>query len=194
MNVAFFSDDNAIYMPEIIGDFLGDSVDIAAVIVSREENKMRSNSFAVASTRLNLFDIDSVYHTYMDGGNSIEMPSDVYLDNNVGSTTGTPHIYKNGAAVTFPFEVPATTTDIELGQIMGNVDINANSVLVRYFSVAGGSPGVSSVPADGSPHGGASLGYLTLFEDGRVVISGTASGIMTVTKMVLITNNQSYTL
>ena len=194
MNVAFFSDDNAIYMPEIIGDFLGDSVDIAAVIVSREENKMRSNSFAVASTRLNLFDIDSVYHTYMDGGNSIEMPSDVYLDNNVGSTTGTPHIYKNGAAVTFPFEVPATTTDIELGQIMGNVDINANSVLVRYFSVAGGSPGVSSVPADGSPHGGASLGYLTLFEDGRVVISGTASGIMTMTKMVLITNNQSYTL
>lgn len=185
---------NVIQVGGVFGEAADENTDLAGVIVSRESQRLRSTAYMLSVDSFAGLTLDEVYPTYMAGGAPIDMPSEVYLNNNVGNITDAPHIYKDGAVVTFPLEIPATTADVELGQIMGNVDIDAGSALVRYFSIAGGSQGVSSVPADGTPHGSASLGYLTLFDDGRVVLSGTTSGIMTVTKMVLLSNSRSFVL
>ena len=191
-NVAFFSDDNAIYFPEIIGDFLGDSVDIAAVIVSRESERLRSNSYAVASDRITGYPIDVVYPTYMDGGSSIDMPSEVYLNNDASTSVDNSgiYLYSNGERVTAPINV---TGDAVLGVIGGNIDIEGG-LLVRYYT-RGETSSVGSTPIDGEAHGATSSGMYTVDPITRSV-SVTYAGELTVviSKMLLVVGGKSYTL
>lgn len=67
-----------------VGNILGGVVflDNFGLIVSREENKLRSNARMV-SVALSEYSLADVYPTYMDGGTAIDMPSENYLDNDV---------------------------------------------------------------------------------------------------------------
>lgn len=193
-DVVFMSDDNAIYMPPVIGDFVGDPIDLAAVIVSRESERLRSNSYAVASDRITSYPIDVAYPTYMAGGSDIDMPSEVYLNNDASSSAvSAPHLYKDGERVTFPLEIPASTAVVELGQIQGDVSIDADSTIVRYFSI-GGVNHVTVAGATGTPVGSASNGHITFFPDGRITVDGVESGVTTYTKLVLVVGSRSYIL
>lgn len=57
-------------------------LDNFGLIVSREQNKLRSNARMV-SVALSSYTLADVYPTYMDGGTAIDMPSENYLDNDV---------------------------------------------------------------------------------------------------------------
>lgn len=77
-----------------LSNFIGvDRVDMAGIIVSREADKKRSSAYMVSA----IFDddpdflINGVYPTYMDGSTNIEMPSDVYLDNDANVTPPSPN-------------------------------------------------------------------------------------------------------
>lgn len=190
-NVTFFSDDNAIYFPEIIGDFLGDSVDIAAVIVSRESERLRSNSYAVASGRISAYPIDVVYPTYMDGGSSIDMPSEVYLNNssNVTPADSDVYLYSSGERVTAPITISG---DAVIGTIGGSIDI-AGGFLARYYTSAGSSAvGVTQI--DGAPHGISPTGTCTIDPITRTISITYTGSQYTIDKLVLIVGNRSYTI
>jgi len=64
----------------LCGGNFGDPVDIAGVIVSREAGKLRSNAIMVSSSS-DEYTLAKVYPTYMDGGTPIDIPSDIYLNN-----------------------------------------------------------------------------------------------------------------
>lgn len=65
-----------------VGNLLGGVpiLDNFGLIVSREQNKLRSNAHMV-SVALSSYTLAEVYPTYMDGGTAIDMPSENYLDN-----------------------------------------------------------------------------------------------------------------
>lgn len=78
----------------VVTNFLGvDRADMCGIIVSREADKKRSSAYMVSA----IFDddpdfqIDGVYPTYMDGSSNIEMPSDVYLNNDANVTPPSPN-------------------------------------------------------------------------------------------------------
>jgi len=62
------------------GGNVGDTVEMAGVIVSRESGKLRSNAYMVSVTNDDCM-LSLVYPTYMDGGTPIDLPSDIYLNN-----------------------------------------------------------------------------------------------------------------
>lgn len=77
-----------------VSNLLGETrADMAGIIVSREADKKRSSAYMVSA----IFDDDpdflmeGVYPTYMAGSSNIEMPSDVYLDNDANVTPPSPN-------------------------------------------------------------------------------------------------------
>ena len=73
-----------------VGNLLGGVVflDNFGLIVSREQNKLRSNARMVSVPDFER-SLNNVYPTYMDGGTAIDMPSEEYLNNdaNVSETS-----------------------------------------------------------------------------------------------------------
>lgn len=188
---------NTILIGGLFGNIPDESTDLAGVIVSRESQRLRSTSYMLSVDTFPGFTRDEVYPTYMGDGSPIDMPSEVYLNNSSDASSlieGAPHLYKDGDLVTYPVEVPATTEDTELGQVIGNVPITSDSFVVSYFSVEGGSSSVRVAPADGNPHGVPTTGYLLFYPDGRLVARGTTSGVTTISKIVFVSAGSSYTL
>lgn len=61
-------------------------IDCAGVIVSREAGKLRSNATMVANSEAGSeYTLAQVYPTYMDGGSPIDMPSELYLNNDANA-------------------------------------------------------------------------------------------------------------
>lgn len=78
----------------IVSDLLGvDRADMCGIIISREAEKKRSSAYMVSA----IFDddpdflLEGVYPTYMAGSSNIEMPSDVYLDNDANVAPPSPN-------------------------------------------------------------------------------------------------------
>ena len=77
-------DDNMtrIYVGCLIAESFDNAVDMAGVIVSREDGKLRSTAcMQINSTAGSEYTLAQVYPTYMDGGTPIDIPSDIYLNN-----------------------------------------------------------------------------------------------------------------
>lgn len=187
---------NVIQVGGVFGGIPDETTHLAGVIVSRESQRMRSTSYMLSTDSFAGFTLEEVYPTYMAGGTPIDMPSEVYLNNSsdVSLIEGAPHLYKDGVLVTYPLEIPATTEDTELGQVIGNVPVTSDSFVVSYFSIEGGASSVRVAPADGSPHGVPATGYLIFYPDGRLVARGVTSGVTTISKIVFVSQGNSYTL
>ena len=84
----FFYDGTAsntdVYVAAMIGGNYEDPIDMAGVIVSREAGKLRSTSHMISKPNVE-YTLDLVYPTYMDGGTPIDMPSEVYLNNDANA-------------------------------------------------------------------------------------------------------------
>lgn len=80
------------------------NIQCAGVIVSREAERKRSTSYMVSKTP-DEYLLDEVYPTYMDGGTQIDMPSEVYLNNDSQGTTSIVRYsgYATGSAPQLPF-------------------------------------------------------------------------------------------
>lgn len=135
--------------------FIGiDRVDMAGIIVSREADKKRSSASMVSA----IFDddpdfmIDGVYPTYMDSSSNIEMPSEVYLDNdaqvvNYFAKLPTALPYQLNLPETGQVSIPVQTnfpidpdsgiqltfSDGEEGDVQVSVDVNAAAVQVPTY-------------------------------------------------------------
>lgn len=66
------------------------NIQCAGVVVSREAERKRSTSYMV-SKYPDEYLLGDVYPTYMDGGTSIDMPSEVYLNNDAVVTPPSPN-------------------------------------------------------------------------------------------------------
>lgn len=66
------------------------NIQCAGVIVSRENDRKRSTSYMV-SKYPDEYLLGEVYPTYMDGGTAIDMPSEVYLNNDAVVTPPSPN-------------------------------------------------------------------------------------------------------
>lgn len=75
---------SSISVSPILGGNVDDSIDMAGVIVSREAGKLRSTAHMVSQANSE-YSLANVYPTYMDGGTSIDMPSEVYLNNDANA-------------------------------------------------------------------------------------------------------------
>ena len=73
-----------VYLAPLYGGNVADSADMAGVIVSREDGKLRSNATMV-SYSYDDYSLANVYPTYMDGGTTIDMPSELYLNNDANA-------------------------------------------------------------------------------------------------------------
>ena len=71
-------------LAQLYGGNITDSADMAGVIVSREAGKLRSNATMLSATNPD-YSLAKVYPTYMDGGTPIDMPSDLYLNNDANA-------------------------------------------------------------------------------------------------------------
>lgn len=73
-----------VYVAAMIGGSYDDPIDMAGVIVSREAGKLRSTAHMVSRPNSD-YTLAKVYPTYMDGGNPIDMPSELYLNNDANA-------------------------------------------------------------------------------------------------------------
>lgn len=80
------------------------NIQCAGVIVSREAERKRSTSYMVSKTP-DEYLLDEVYPTYMDGGTAIDMPSEVYLNNDAQVTPSIVRYsgYATGSAPALPY-------------------------------------------------------------------------------------------
>ncbi len=72
------------YVSALVGEAYNNAVDMAGVIVSREAGKLRSTAHMV-SKAASEYTLAAVYPTYMDGGTPIDMPSELYLNNDANA-------------------------------------------------------------------------------------------------------------
>lgn len=75
---------SSISISPILGGNVDDSIDMAGVIVSREAGKLRSTAHMVSQANSE-YSLANVYPTYMDGGTPIDMPSELYLNNDANA-------------------------------------------------------------------------------------------------------------
>lgn len=105
---------NVIQVGGVFGGIPDETTHLAGVIVSRESQRMRSTSYMLSTDSFAGFTLDEVYPTYMAGGTPIDMPSEVYLNND--SQGVTPSVvrysgYATGSAPALPFEFSSDLTD-----------------------------------------------------------------------------------
>jgi|GEM_PF-3159612 len=103
---------NNILVGGLFGGNADDNTDMAGIIVSRESKRKRSTAYMVAVSPFPGYTLEEVYPTYMDGGTAIDMPSEVYLNNDSqrGTTVSPESRYKGYATVSAP-ELPFTFVD-----------------------------------------------------------------------------------
>lgn len=78
--------DDGIYLGQLFGETYDHAVDMAGLIISRETDKLRSNaSMVIDSSYSPEYGLSDVYPTYMDGGTPIDMPSELYLNNDANA-------------------------------------------------------------------------------------------------------------
>lgn len=75
---------NSIYLGELVGEDFDQSMDMGGVIISREAGKLRSNATMFSGDDTE-YTLAAVYPTYMDGGTPIDMPSELYLNNDANA-------------------------------------------------------------------------------------------------------------
>lgn len=71
---------NTVYLGKLVGEDFDQSMDMAGVIISREAGKLRSSATMFSGDDTE-YTLAKVYPTYMDGGTPIDLPSDIYLNN-----------------------------------------------------------------------------------------------------------------
>lgn len=96
---------NVIQVGGVFGETADENTDLAGVIVSRESQRLRSTAYMLSVDSFAGFTLDEVYPTYMAGGNPIDMPSEVYLNND---SQGAPSVvrysgYATGSSPVLPF-------------------------------------------------------------------------------------------
>lgn len=134
-------------------DFIGaDRVDMAGIIVSREADKKRSSSYMVSA----IFDDDTdflmegVYPTYMAGSSNIEMPSDVYLDNDANVTPPSPNdmigiTMNNSDPLVLPHQFGTSVSPATIMVLVPRSDyVLPSNFTVRVNYTAGGTAKVAS--------------------------------------------------
>lgn len=131
---------NVIQVGGVIGEAADENIDLAGVIVSRESQRMRSTSYMLSVDSFAGFTLEEVYPTYMAGGSPIDMPSEVYLNND---SQGTPSVvrysgYATGSSPQLPFTFASTevrlivlssVNDVPEGKAsLGSISFSLNSV------------------------------------------------------------------
>lgn len=102
---------NVIQVGGVFGGNEDEKTDLAGVIVSRESQRLRSTAYMLSVDSFAGFTLEEVYPTYMAGGTPIDMPSDVYLNND---SQGTPSVvrysgYATGSSPELPYTFNNTT-------------------------------------------------------------------------------------
>lgn len=79
-------DVDVIFVSGIYGGSYDYPSDMAGIIISREADKLRSTSHMfVSNAAADEYTLAQVYPTYMDGGTPIDMPSELYLNNDANA-------------------------------------------------------------------------------------------------------------
>lgn len=78
------SGENSVWLGELFNDNFDQSADMGGVIISREAGKLRSNAVMITGDDTE-YTLAAVYPTYMDGGTPIDMPSELYLNNDANA-------------------------------------------------------------------------------------------------------------
>lgn len=78
------SGENSVWLGELFNDNFDQSADMGGVIISREAGKLRSNAVMITGDATE-YTLAAVYPTYMDGGTPIDMPSELYLNNDANA-------------------------------------------------------------------------------------------------------------
>ena len=180
---------NTILVGGVFGGNEDEKTDIAGLIVSRESQRLRSTAYMLSVDSFAGFTLDEVYPTYMAGGTPIDMPSEVYLNNDASAADTGVYLYSNGERVYAPIEI---TGNAVLGVIGGSFSLEGG-LLVRYFT-RGDTQSVVTIPIDGEPHG-ATNGLWTADPVTRAVsVQYEGEVPITVNRLVLVVNNKSFTL
>lgn len=184
---------NVIQVGGVFGEAADEATNLAGVIVSRESQRLRSTSYMLSVDTFPGFTLDEVYPTYMAGGAPIDMPSEVYLNNDASASVANSYtdiyLYSDGEPVTAPIDITGNTV---LGVIGGTFDIDGG-ILVRYYT-RGGTSSTGSTPIDGEAHG-TTAGLWTVDPVTREVsVTYDGSVSLVITKMILVAGGKSYTL
>lgn len=174
----------------VFGGYADERADCAGLIVSRESQRLRSTSYMLSVDTFAGFSLDDVYPTYMSGGTPIDMPNEVYLNNDAVTTYSDIYLYKNGERVTAPVEITGNT---DLGVIGGALDIS-DGTIIRYYTI-GGTESVGASRIDGVPHGTSSTGMWTVDPITRtinVVYSGQDTIVLG--RLIILVGGKSYTI
>lgn len=131
---------NVIQVGGVFGGIADEKTDLAGLIVSRESQRMRSTAYMLSVDSLEGFTLEEVYPSYMAGGTPIDMPSEVYLNND---SQGAPSVvrysgYATGSAPALPFTfnsqynvlvVTTSVTNVPEGtQTLGTIKCTLNGV------------------------------------------------------------------
>lgn len=101
---------NSILVGGVFGGIADENTDMAGLIVSRESKRKRSTAYMLAVDSFPGYTLEEVYPTYMDGGTPIDMPSEVYLNNDSQGGV-TPVVRYSGYATGSAPELPYTFED-----------------------------------------------------------------------------------
>lgn len=104
------------------------NIQCAGVIVSREAERKRSTSYMVSKSP-DEYLLDEVYPTYMGGVTPIEMPSDVYLNNDTDAT-----MYSANLPSGLPSDVSIVEGSRKLIKLTTNIPLDNSSELAMTIA------------------------------------------------------------
>ena len=172
-----------------VGNLLGGVVflDNFGLIVSREQNKLRSNARMVSVADPE-YSLAEVYPTYMDGGTAIDMPSENYLDNNADVVNYFAHLPSG-----LPYDVSVTDGSRMLVKLSTNVPLD-NSTELALTIARDNSSATLTIPYNGSPASSSTiLGSVQWLANGFLAFEGN-TGVMTITAGRIYFNGASVNL
>lgn len=123
----------------VFGGNEDEKTDLAGVIVSRESQRMRSTAYMLSVDSFAGFTLEEVYPTYMAGGTPIDMPSEVYLNND---SQGTPSVvrysgYAIGSAPELPFTFATGAERLILLSSVADVPEGTQTIGTLKFTLEG---------------------------------------------------------
>lgn len=130
---------NTILVGGVFGGNEDEKTDLAGVIVSRESQRMRSTAYMLSVDSFAGFTLDEVYPTYMAGGTPIDMPSEVYLNND---SQGNPSIvrysgYATGSSPELPYRFANNTDRLIMLSSVTDVTEGAQTIGTLKFTFEG---------------------------------------------------------
>lgn len=130
---------NTILVGGVFGGNEDEQTDLAGVIVSRESQRMRSTAYMLSVDSFAGFTLDEVYPTYMAGGTPIDMPSEVYLNND---SQGTPSVvrysgYATGSSPELPYTFASSAERLILLSSVSEVPEGRQSIGTLKFTFEG---------------------------------------------------------